>query len=416
MASIQLPPRPTEITDDYESKELQALEETFRNLQSTDDPSETSLISETSLLSRSSSSSDLTAMDPSPPSVAHPVPTTTSPSTISDLRKLHANLESRLQPFWSTTLSARTIRLSLFASPRDPALSESAQAKEYEKTGLDYGPIATQEVVTGSDGSFQAKFIVPWDDICTHPGAYHIAFGDPTHEHELLIIADMLPAPISQTSQPPRSIRRRTPSPRQCAQTVERISLTYSPVRVISDIDDTIKLSNIVSGARAVFHNVFVKELRDIIIPGMGEWYNEMWKRGVRFHYVVSFIVSPPFDDGVNSHWKSNGPFELISVVNEFFEVSRMPPGTLRSSYSIIHQGLITILIRFRPSQILRRPFFLQRPPFSSRHAQTSRHLGRLGPLSRLAVHPRRRYRRTRLGTIRYHCKGASTADLSCIC
>jgi phosphatidate phosphatase APP1 len=57
---------------------------------------------------------------------------------------------------------------------------------------------------------------------------------------------------------------------------------------------------------------VFVKELRDIVIPGMGEWYNEMWRRGVRFHYV------------------SNGPFELISVVNEFFEVSRLPPGSVR--------------------------------------------------------------------------------------
>lgn len=155
---------------------------------------------------------------------------------------------------------------------------------------MNHGPIAVQEVVTGSDGSFQAKFTVPWDDICTHPGALHIAFGDPTHEHDLLVIAEMLPAPSSQLNQSSRSILRSTPSPPQLAQTTERISLTYSPVRAISDIDDTVKLSNIVSGARAVFHNVFVKELRDIVIPGMGEWYNEMWRRGVRFHYVVSMI------------------------------------------------------------------------------------------------------------------------------
>jgi phosphatidate phosphatase APP1 len=48
-------------------------------------------------------------------------------------------------------------------------------------------------------------------------------------------------------------------------------------------------MSGITEGARAVFHNVFVKELKDGIIPGMGEWYTNMWERGVRFHYVVSF-------------------------------------------------------------------------------------------------------------------------------
>jgi phosphatidate phosphatase APP1 len=70
--------------------------------------------------------------------------------------------------------------------------------------------------------------------------------------------------------------------------TSERVPLTYSPIRVISDIDDTVKLSGVHCGARAVFHNVFVKDLEDNLIPGMGEWYSEMWRRGVRFHYVVS--------------------------------------------------------------------------------------------------------------------------------
>ena len=41
-------------------------------------------------------------------------------------------------------------------------------------------------------------------------------------------------------------------------------------------------------GARAAFYNVFVKDLAENVIPGMGNWYMDMWKRGVRFHYVVS--------------------------------------------------------------------------------------------------------------------------------
>ena len=86
--------------------------------------------------------------------------------------------------------------------------------------------------------------------------------------------------------------------PVQIATTSERVSLTYCPIRVISDIDDTVKLSGVHCGARVVFQNVFVKDLEESLIPGMGEWYTEMWRRGVRFHYVVSrhrhFCLSYP--------------------------------------------------------------------------------------------------------------------------
>jgi hypothetical protein len=78
------------------------------------------------------------------------------------------------------------------------------------------------------------------------------------------------------------------PQPPKPLTTISVIPITHSPIRVISDIDDTIKISNILSGARAVFRNVFVKELKDSVIPGMGEWYRGMWDRGIRFHYVVS--------------------------------------------------------------------------------------------------------------------------------
>jgi hypothetical protein len=60
---------------------------------------------------------------------------------------------------------------------------------------------------------------------------------------------------------------------------------------VVSDIDDTVKTANVLAGARAIFYTVFVQNLMDIVIPGMGDWYTEMWKRGVRFHYVVRLLV-----------------------------------------------------------------------------------------------------------------------------
>jgi phosphatidate phosphatase APP1 len=169
---------------------------------------------------------------------------------------------------------------------------------------MDHGPIASQEVTTSADGSFQASFKVNWENMCQHPGALHIAFGQSSEEHDLLVVTELLPFPPSPQllassletapNLNPDLATIRSPSTPNVSLPIatanHRISLTHTPIRVVSDIDDTIKLSNILKGARTVFRNVFVKEFHDIIIPGMGEWYSSMWKRGVRFHYVVSVL------------------------------------------------------------------------------------------------------------------------------
>lgn len=186
-----------------------------------------------------------------------------------DLRKMHDNLERRLRPFWSSALSGREVHLSLFA----PSAAPSTPSSTYHSK--DQAPLARVTVTTASDGSFQAMFHVTWESLCTHPSALHIAFGNPMHEYPLLVAIQLGPRPTASVHA-------------QCREVRQTVPLTYSPVRVVSDIDDTVKMSGIVSGARAVFRNVFVKEMRDLVIRGMGDWYNEMWRRGVRFHYVVS--------------------------------------------------------------------------------------------------------------------------------
>jgi hypothetical protein len=194
---------------------------------------------------------------------------------MSDLRRLHSNLESRLLPFWSTTLSARTVRVGLFVP--------TSEVPTFRHHDLHRAPLAVREVFTAADGSFQTRFTIPWEEICQHPNGVQVAFSDRSHEHDLVVSGSLLASPSSpfDVSTPERT-------------TSVRIPLTYSSVRLISDIDDTVKLSNIRSGARTVFYNVFVKDLKESVIPGMGEWYTDMWKRGVRFHYVVS-DSSPPF-------------------------------------------------------------------------------------------------------------------------
>ncbi len=154
-------------------------------------------------------------------------------------------------------------------------------------------PLATHDATTDADGAFKIRFVISWESLCTHPKGAPMAFFDPNCEHDFSVTAELMPPPLPSPSTlhmptDPLVLPLPLAPPAPIATTSERVPLTYSPIRVISDIDDTVKLSGIDCGARAVFHNVFVKDLEENLIAGMGEWYSEMWRRGVRFHYVVS--------------------------------------------------------------------------------------------------------------------------------
>ncbi|KAK0440941.1 uncharacterized protein EV420DRAFT_1580999 [Desarmillaria tabescens] len=279
LGTIKLPPRPQDITEEFE---VEALERQFQRLNQSQ-PS----VDLSSLPSRSSS------YDVQPPADRDSMTKLSG-----DLRKFHANLEARLQPFWSSVLANRLVNICLFPKPLN-ALDDP----------MSNGPIASQDVPTAADGSFQMRFTIRWEDMCQHPGALHIAFGESNVEHELIVAARLLPPP----SPPSTSTAMDFVVPKPVSPIVTaRIPLTHCPIRVISDIDDTIKHSDVPGGARSVFRNVFVKDLDDLVIPGMGQWYTRMWNKGVRFHYV------------------SNGPFELLPVLGDFLNIAHLPPGSIK--------------------------------------------------------------------------------------
>jgi len=252
------------------------------------------------------------------------------------LHKLHYNLESRLRLFWSSILPSRTVRLHLFAPSRSSSTSDS------ETNVLEHRPLASQDVETSVDGSFGAKFRISWKDLWQHPSGVDIAFCDLHEEFDLLVVAELLPPPPSSSASSSTLLHGTSPPSQPQSQNTLSHShwhyrshhyphlhniftalpglptlaslhlsppysalscflmptstacdhittpITHTPIRVISDIDDTIKYSGVTEGARIAFHNVFVRELKDGVIPGMGEWYTNMWNKGVRFHYVVN--------------------------------------------------------------------------------------------------------------------------------
>ena len=94
-------------------------------------------------------------------------------------------------------------------------------------------------------------------------------------------------------------------------------------VSLISDIDDTIKHSAIASGAREIFKNTFVRELGDLTIKGVREWYTKMASMGVKMHYV------------------SNSPWQLYPLLKSYFSLAGLPPGSFHlKQYSGMLQGI----------------------------------------------------------------------------
>ncbi|KAI1740005.1 hypothetical protein F4680DRAFT_448616 [Xylaria scruposa] len=94
-------------------------------------------------------------------------------------------------------------------------------------------------------------------------------------------------------------------------------------ISLISDIDDTIKRSNIALGAKEIFRNTFVRELKDLTVSGVKEWYNGLHDMGVRIHYC------------------SNSPWQLYPVLATYFKLAGLPPGSLHlKRYSGMLQGI----------------------------------------------------------------------------
>lgn len=83
-------------------------------------------------------------------------------------------------------------------------------------------------------------------------------------------------------------------------------------VRVVSDVDDTLKLTEVTSGMRTVFCNTFVRPYDQVVVPGTPSWLRSLYGQRVGIHYL------------------SNAPNELQAIVSDFLLVNHFPPGHIQ--------------------------------------------------------------------------------------
>ncbi|RUS29828.1 hypothetical protein BC938DRAFT_480181 [Jimgerdemannia flammicorona] len=111
-------------------------------------------------------------------------------------------------------------------------------------------------------------------------------------------------------------------------------------VSVISDIDDTIKDTQILAGTRVVLSNTFLNEAKQV--PGMAElymrWHSHLLTI-VTFHLLSTSPGLPhQYDMGAAFHYVSNSPFQLLPMLQSFFRRSNFPPG---SAHLRLYSGVL---------------------------------------------------------------------------
>lgn len=81
---------------------------------------------------------------------------------------------------------------------------------------------------------------------------------------------------------------------------------------IISDIDDTIKVTGVCGDKRSVFRNTFADDMSTWEVPGVADWFRFLHQR----HDVSFFYVS-------------NSPYQLYSNLMKFFKMFDFPPGAI---------------------------------------------------------------------------------------
>lgn len=87
--------------------------------------------------------------------------------------------------------------------------------------------------------------------------------------------------------------------------------LADSGVGIISDIDDTVKVTGIVGDKRELMHRLLLGDMASWNIPSVVAWYHALRARGASFHYVL------------------NLPWQLYLLIQQYFDTVRLPPGSV---------------------------------------------------------------------------------------
>ncbi|KAI8445405.1 hypothetical protein BY996DRAFT_4650096 [Phakopsora pachyrhizi] len=267
-----------------------------------------------------------------------------------ELYRLHSNLKDRILSFFCQKSEGQKIRIQIygfcgktefknltcFGSGNDESNLISLQTDRYNI--INNGrPLLTQIVTTKPGGVWSDTLLLPWQTIETHLRVYHQrqqkSLGKDNSKNlnekglmRLKIEAELVKEEgeqnkvlrdsqvdnlVQQENSLKGFVRKLSVARSSTEMQLDVIPSMAAAVHVISDIDDTIKQTNVLGGMKHVLRNVFLSEFDQVIVPGMAEWYRSMQELGCLFHYI------------------SNSPLELWYCIQGFLSHGKFPCGSV---------------------------------------------------------------------------------------
>ncbi|CAD6961457.1 unnamed protein product [Tilletia controversa] len=259
-----------------------------------------------------------------------------SDRTFEQLLALQQNLDSRLRAFWTFRVPDRHVWIEIlpvfkgedekdvhFGSPT----SSSADATASRASSLassapsvsefDFGSntdgtrrtmlrplLAATKARSNTTGQFHDKFVIPWHKLDSYCRTFFSGTDGSEARRPEDIVCLKKRAVLLESDSPSGPSAKAEASPWVCTDVDEE----SSSIRIISDVDDTVKRSDVTGGVRRIFHSVFVKHFEEVQIPGVAEWYRNLRQQG-----------------GAGFHFVSNSPLELHGIVRGFLESAGFP-------------------------------------------------------------------------------------------
>ncbi|EPQ31277.1 uncharacterized protein PFL1_01462 [Pseudozyma flocculosa PF-1] len=223
--------------------------------------------------------------------------------TAEELHRLHRNLGERLRAYWIYRSTHKDVNIEISPVVRGEALRSSGGERVL---------LAATRLTTDSTGQFSHRLVVPWHMISGFC-SFHSSVAP--RDIDGVEIRAVLPSPSpSRILEPGTGAPTGNDDDDTRATPWLRYPLTedgHRKVRVISDIDDTVKQTGVLLGTKRILRNVFVLPFEEVEVPGVAAWYQSMVSMGVGLHYVT------------------NAPLELHRLVSDFFAAVKLPFGHL---------------------------------------------------------------------------------------
>lgn len=210
--------------------------------------------------------------------------------SLDEVTVFHQNLTSRLQAYWVYRSPHKDVFVEV-----SPMINGNVACDQDGNRLI----MASTRLTTDSTGQFEHRLVVPWHMLSAFCRHYANLLQATPDEIEAVDVRASLVTPKSENldGTGAESPWRRCPIHEDHARRV----------RIISDIDDTIKHTGVVQGAKQILRNVFVLPYHEAEVKGISSWYHAMTDLGAGLHYVT------------------NAPLELHSLVLDFLETVRLP-------------------------------------------------------------------------------------------